>query len=371
MKGLAIGAISTLVLAGLTWAQAQSDPLIKQTFKDSQGGWVTFGPTAMLSLTHDSPVVAPGEGALKFGYGVSKGEINALAFPVQLGTITRAKSIKFRVRTDTTTVMAVMLQEQDGGRYVATFLAPKDAWQPIELATEDFKLSDGKDDPKDPDGKLDMDRVSGITVVDLAEMFAQSDNTALNTLIGVRSGSHTLYVDDFTVGVDPIPTTVSTANGEVTLDTFAHPQLAWFGIGGMVLERSTGKPLDGMALKCVYHQTPNQISALVHGIAAGTLTGTRSLSMDFASIQPCKLLVQLEETDGEKFNALIDLPGGSEPKNINLPFSAFKVADDSTDPNGKLDVAKVKTLLVIDSSGPLQQADHDNTLWLNQVVAHK
>jgi hypothetical protein len=93
--------------------------------------------------------------------------------------------------------------------------------------------------------------------------------------------------------------------------------------------------------------------------------------MNLASVQPTKLVIQIEATDGGKYNTTVELPGGSEPKPINLPFQAFKRADDSQDVSGKLDLSKVKTLLILDSSGILDQADRDNTLWVNQVVVHK
>ena len=360
-----------VVVAGLAVAQTPSDPLVRQTFKETQGGWTVFGTTATLAVTHDAPVVEPGNGALKFGYSVAKGDLSALVFPTDIGSITRAKSVKFRIRTDATTMIAVMLQEQDGGRYVAMCNAPKDRWQPIELSTDDFALAQEKDDPKDPDGKLDMDRVSGIVVTDVAQMFAQSDDAGLRSLIGVKTGSHTLYIDDFTVGADPIHTSMVTAAGDIVLDTFAHPQLAWFGLGGGDLSRSSGKPLEGLAVKFDYHQTPNKISLLSKGIAPGTLTGTKSLSLDMASSQPAKLVIQVEETDGGKYNMMIDLPGGSVSNHVNLPFDAFKVADDSKDANGKLDLENIKTLLILDGSGIMDQADHDNTLWVGHVVAHK
>ena len=196
---------------GLAWAQADAKPLVKHTFKQSIEGWMGIGPTAKVGITHDEAIVAPTAGALKFDYGINKGEFNALLLPTPVGSLKNAKSIKFRVRTDSTTLMAVALQEQDGGRYVALFTAPKDNWQTVELSTADFGLSQDKGDPKDPDVKLDMDQVGAMIVGDVSQFFVQADNPALASMLDVRKGSHQFFVDDFTVGTDSVLSSTTSA----------------------------------------------------------------------------------------------------------------------------------------------------------------
>jgi hypothetical protein len=363
---------STLLFASavLASAQAQSDALVKQDFKDSEGGWTVFGQSAKVAVSHDPAIVSPGNGALKFDYDVKKGEFNALVFPVTQGTLTRAKSLKFRARTDATTMLAVMLQERDGGRYVAICTVPHDKWQPIELSTDDFALSQDKGDPKDPDGKLDMDQVSTIAIGDVAQVLAQNDDPNLSSLLSVKTGSHSLYIDGFSVTADSIAPSSTSSKAGTNIDTFAHPQLAWYGIGGAELSISSGKPLDGQGLKVDYRQAPNKLVMVTRAISPGSIGGTNFLVFDAASLESAKLMVQVEDIDGNKFNSIVEVPGGSQLKHLNIPFDDFKVTDDSKDPNGKLDLKKVKSLLIIDLSGAQDQADHDNTLWINHVVAH-
>lgn len=368
---LSILCAGSAVLGAQTPPQVPSEPLVKQDFKDGDGGWKTFGPTASVSVSHETPVVAPGDGALKFGYTVKKGDINALVFPVQVGTLTRAKSLKFRVHTDAQTVMAVMLQEQDGGRYIAICMAPKNSWQPVELSTDDFWLSDGPNDPKDPDGKLDMDKVNAIVVTDLAQMFEQSDDEALKSIFGIQPGDHSLYLDDFSVSSNEVQTVVSSKGSDIVLETFSHPQLAWFPLGGGDLVRATDGPSAGTWLKDSYRQSPGKFALISHAIPAGTLSGARSLSVDVASQQPARLIVQIEQTDGGKYQFPIDLEGGPMPKHSVLSFDSFTPSGDSRIPSGKPDMAKVKTIMILDASGILSQADHDNVLWVAGLVAHK
>ena len=339
-RSRSVALLATLAVAGgAIWAQTPpqtpSEPLVKQDFKDGQGGWVTFGPTATIAVSHDAPIVTAGQGALKFGYTVNKGDMSALIFPVQKGTLTRAKSLRLRVRTDTTTEMVVALQEEGGGRYIALCMAPKDAWQPIELSVDDFVLSDGPNDPKDPDGKLDMDQVSGIMVSDLAQMFAQSDDEGLKSLLGVHGGSHSLFLDEFSVSPDALPTSVATKGTDILLETFTHPQLAWYPLGGGDLVRASGGPIQGNGLKYTYRQSPSKVSLIAHSIGTGTLTGAKSISLDFGSQQPAKLIIQVEQTDGGKFSTPVDLEGGPMPKHAVLSFDSFTPSGDSQVTSGK------------------------------------
>jgi hypothetical protein len=322
-----------------------------------------------LSVTHDPAVVMPGGGALKFGYSVKKGEMGALVFPVTEGTLTRAETIKFRVKTDSTTTIAVILQEQDGGRYVAMCRAPQDKWQPIELSVHDFILSQDKDDPKDPDGVLDMDKVSGIAIGDISQMLVQSNNDALTSLFGLKTGSHAMFVDGFSVETGPIGPGPSDSKIGYQIDTFRHPQLGWIALGGVVLEQTEAKPLDLMGLKADYRQTPGKFAALSRAISPGSLKHHTALTFNAASLHKAKLLVQVEDIAGGKYNTVLDLPEGSALTPFNLAFSSFKPADDTGDPNGTLDPAKIKTLLFIDTSGMVDQADIDNTLWINRIIA--
>ena len=352
--------------ACVAWAQ---DPaaLVKTTFAEDAGGWIPIGQNSKIVIYHDPALGAPTTGALRLNYGVNKGEINALILPTPLGSLKTAKSIKLSVRADATTVLAIALQEEEGGRYVATFQVPKDKWQPIELSTGDFALAMEADAPKDPNGRLDMDLISGIFVADIAQLFALTDEA--KGLFDVKAGPHTLYLDDFTIGTEVIPPSTSSAGEDVRIDSFVHPQPSWYGLGGVKISRVTGKPLDGVGLKAEYRQAPGKPVVLSRNMMPWVLTQSKSFSFDAASVNAVKLIVQVEETVGGKYNTIVDIPAGSEVKKVNVPFSSFKLSDDSKDADGKLDLGKVKTLLFIDATSTFDPtADRDNTLWINNIM---
>ncbi len=360
-----LSAVSVMFLA----AQASNPPLVNQDFRDGPGAWTGIGTNAKLTVVHDSGIALPGAGALRLDYTIAKGNFNAAYFPTALDSWTKAKSFRFRIHSDADTVFAVGLQEQDGGRYLSMVHVQKGAWQDVELSTTDFILSQDKNDPKDPDGKLDMDRVTGLGIADIAQFLNEDDNPVLKSLFGVQGGDHSLYIDSFVIGTDAIPASSASAGGLVALETFVHPQLDWLALGGSKLTRTAEKPLLGLGLRFDYHQSPGKPALLNRPLQQWILTGTKVLSFDIASDQPSHLIVQLEQYDGGKYNMMFDVPGGSMLMHKELLLSAFIRADDSAGTGTELHLAGVKSLAIIDATGMMDKTDHDNSLWIGRLAA--
>jgi hypothetical protein len=338
---------------------------VNQNFKETAGGWTTVGASAKASVSHDAEITSPIAGALKLEYAITKGDFSAIYLPVISGDWARAKSIKFRVHTDANTLLAVTLQEQDGGKYLSLIQAPKDAWQTVELSTSDFILGQDPGDPKDPDGKLDMDRISNISIFDVSQFFLAIDNPGLSELLDIKKGNHALYLDSFVVSTEAVPTSAASTGDDVQIDTLVHPQIAWLGLGVSKISRSTEKPLDGPSLRVDYHQRPGKPCVITRSISSWLLTGSKTLSLDLASAQPAQLIVQLEQVDGGKYNMSVAVAGGSVVQHKKLLLSGFIRSDDSKDTETKPHLALVKSITIIDASGMISQADHDNTLWVN------
>lgn len=353
----------------LAVAQTPHSPLVNHTFKEGVEGWIGIGDTAKLSVSHDAGIALPSEGALKYDYSVAKGSFNALDLHTPLDSWTKGKSFKFRVRSDSNTLLAIELHEQDGGHYAAIVQVPKDKWQTVELSTSDFILSQNANDPKDPDGKLDMDRVTDFVVSDVAQFLVTIDNAALSSLFDIKQGAHTFYFDSFTISPDSIPGSTTSSGDSVSLDTLVHPQLSWIVLAGMKVSKTSAKPLEGLGLQADYHQTPNKPALLNRALQSWVLTGSKVLTFDIASIQPATIIVQLEQYDGGKYNMTVEIPGGSTLQHKKLLLDGFARGDDSTDKDTKLHLALVKSIAFIDVSGMMTQADKDNTLWLARLTA--
>jgi len=357
------------VAATLLMGPIQGNSLIKNTFKESADGWTGLGQKSKISIVHDAPVVAPSPGALKFSYGVGKGDFNALLLPAAVGSLKGAKSVKFRVWADATTPMAIAFSEDGGGRYSAIFQGVKNTWQTVELSVADFGLGRDANDPKDPDVKLDMDQVNAVTMIDLSEIFVQALPDELKDMFDIHPGEHLMYIEDFTVSTEAVPSWTSGSGDTVNIDTLVHPQLPWFGLGGVKVSRVTGKPLDGTALQIDSHDAPGKLGVAIRNLLPWSLTSTKSISFDAASKESTSLVIQIETIDGGKFKTGVDLSGDSQVKHIKLNFADFTPAPDSAGPDKTLKVDKAKALLLIESSGMVITAERDNTIWVNHLVA--
>ena len=143
------------------------------------------------------------------------------------------------------------------------------------------------------------------------------------------------------------------------------------GIFGARTANVDSKPLHGRALQVSYRQKPDTFAGFVRGIKRGILVGSSKLAFDIASARPAELMVQLEEIGGGKYNLQVSVEGGSVAHPVQIIYSDMKAADDSKDTNGKLDLDQVKQILFIDLAGPLNQADGENTIWINNLRAVK
>ncbi len=364
------GCLTAVVLAATTaQTPAPSAPLLRQTFDETEQGWMGMGPSSKISISHEAANVKSGAGSLKFDYQVVKGEMNGVMTMVTEPVPARAKTVRFWVKTDYNASLALMVQEREpGGRYAAAFFAPAGKWQEIEIVLSDMVLSDGKDDPKDPDGKLDADQIAGYGIVDMSQVFVQGDNADLQKLLNMKTGPHTLYMDDFVLSADA-PASVAANPGQVVVDNYARPQLCWTVAGQAEAGIATGKPLDGRSLKAGYKVGPSALMGLVRAIRPGTLAGMKKISFSMAAAGATRLLVQVEETDGGKYNAQVEATGGNAVQSVDLPFAGFMAADDSKDTNGTLDVPLIKSITIIDMTGVMGGPEQNNTLWIGPIKA--
>ncbi len=367
------------VLGVGTASLAQTPPsaapmsLMQQTFETDAGGWVGFGASGKASITHEVANVKNGKGALQLDYSLAKGEINALILPVADAGLTKMKSIRFWVKTDYTTPVVVVLQEKDGGRYNTMFTSPGGRWQQVELAPSDFALGEGKDDPKDADGKLDLDKVDSVAIADLSQLYAQSDDANVASIFDVRKGAHVLQIDDFSVGTDALTDDVriekDAKKDDLLLSAWIRPQTNWIAIGTVETNRATGKPLTGTSLKADYKQSPGKPIGLIRGVPRGKLAGRTLFNITVASTKPATLIIQLEERSGGKYNLVLEVPGDKEVREISRAFADFTKAEDSHDDNGKLDLDQVVKIMIIDATGFSAKVEQDNTLWINEIRA--
>ena len=348
-----------VLLATVAAAQSNPDIILNHTFETEASGWTSLGQGASVRLAHDPAQVHDGTGALAFTYEVQPRR-TAVAVLQASSAFAAMARLRFWVRADHDTTLAALLAEKKpgGGNYLAWFYAPADVWQQIELAPSDFILGDGPQDPVDSDGKLDLDALQGVGILDLASFVAgMTENPDIPVTIDRASGTHTLLVDDFQVLASPAPR-------HAGIDRFDRGFLQWMTLGGMQLKLSAaGNPLEGPALQATYRQTGGEYQVLVRRLANLDLSRATHLAFDIASEHEITLVVSLEvkkpgAPQGPRYSLTICPPGGREVFHVNLKLADFEGP-------GKLDPAQLKSILLADVTG----AEQPNTVWIGNVEA--
>jgi len=235
------------------------------------------------------------------------------------------------------------------------------------LSVSDFCLMEDAGDPKDPDGKLDLDQVEGVGIIDVGVMFAQLGNEQIVDMVGIKMGARKFFIDDFEASETPLPGGDSDVSTVKRLDTFNRPQPNWIRIGDIKVTVQTDPLIQGKGMKAEYKQNPGKAAGFFKRLTRGTLANTGALTFDIASVQPMKLVVQLEEKGGGKYNAMLEIAGGNVLKHMEIPYSTLKPADDSKDANGKFDPDMVVNLLILDATGMLGGPATDNAILFNNI----
>ncbi len=349
-------------------------------FEDGRTIFSTLGDDAKLSLDTNNINVKAGRASLRFDYVIAPNKMDLLLKTGQPGEASRLKTFRFWAKSDYATNLVMVLQEQDSGRWMSTFHLPKNVWQRVELSVDDFELTSNVDDPKDNNGKLDMDLVSAAALADYKQIFAATDNEEMKKILGIKAGPHTFWLDDFEASKEPLPKAPEDPLGATMLDDFVHPQLNWTMLGDMLLKRVTeeqmkqvGRPVSviGQGLQAEYRQQVGGIVGLTKMLQPGLLKDMVALRFAVATEQAMTLLIQLEETSGGKYNTTIELPADNKPGEVRLVPMLFEVAQDSKDNNKRLDLEQVKQILFVDATGLLGGAVNDNALWISKLRIEK
>ncbi len=283
------------------------------------------------------------------------------------------KALRFWLKTDHATPVAVLLSEtKPGGDYTAVVWSPGNVWQEVELTPEDFSLNDGPNDPKDEDGKLDLDKIQGLGVMDLS-VFALSIGKTLPVKVDNVRGDHTLWLDEVRIeGAAPAP-----PPGVTLIDNLERKTLQWLALGGATLNVVSSSPLQRRALELQYEQSATAFVIFLRRIAHVNLSYSSGITVELASEKPAHVILTLEEKVPDiakpvRFNFTIELPGGRQAVKKQLPFKEFELAEDMpANAPSRVDPAYVRTLSLADLKGLVGGAAGANTLWVSGLAAYK
>jgi hypothetical protein len=350
-------------------AQRQSSVLLFQAFEKDASGWTAMGEGAEVHTTSDIARVRPGHKSLEFSYDLAPKKFAGAVLGAP-ENFAQMQSLRFFARTDHNTAVGVLLSEKKpgGGNYAAWFWAPANTWQAIELTPADFTVTDGPNDPVDPDGKLDLDQVEGIALFDLAQFFGRMAASAdVPMRVAASSGRHSLLLESFEVS-STAPAREAAAPGTVPIDLPGRDFLQWITPGAVDLKVSgSGGPLGPRSLQAAYTPAEGQLEALVRRVSNPQLAQAKRLVFDVASEHETTLVVALEMTkpgggQGPRFTTQVYPPGGREVFHVDLKLENFTG-------EGHFDPARWRSIAILDVTGSAGGGGEPNTLWIGNVQA--
>ncbi len=355
--------LSLVLGASAVLAQEDSGVILRQTFAKDAQGWMVMGQGGGVSVSG---------GALAIRYDLDAKQFGPAVVPVPSG-LAGMRQIRFRVKADHDTAIALLLIEKKpgGGNYTAMFWAPANAWQQIELTPADFAIGEGPSDPVDADGKLDLDQVTAIGLVDLAGFFNHLDMGANSPLVVARTtGTHSLQLSGFEVmrsGAERKSTT--------RIDGFDRGFLQWFTLGGMDLKLATeGSPLGAPALQASYEPAEGSIEVVSRSTAGIDLSQAKRIAFDVASEREITLAISLELTkpgssQGPRYMLTVFPPAGRKPFHVDVRLADFDHDENSPDGPVRLDPARIKSIAFVDISAMMGGQIGSNKFWISKLEA--
>jgi hypothetical protein len=377
------GLLTSLVAVFLMACQSRtaSFPAL-QTFESGNEGWIGYGPGARASRTTEAGNIKEGSSALKLQYEVKAGEYNSAILPISEGSLAGMTRLRFWLKTDVSTAIGLVLTEKPsaalkpvGAVYSAWFWSLKDRWQRIELTPADFALNEGPGDTNDVNGKLDLDQILAIGLIDSSQYFHlfRQDPAYSFLVVDEPAGEHSIYLDDFEVIMDGF----TQAEAGHKIGELDRGFLTWQTLGGAELSLNESEsPLNKPALQVTYEQAPGKYVIVSHRLSqpAIGLRGKDKLSFDAASEKPVLITIYLEERNpgqamGPVYALPLALPGDREKVHKTIELAAFAYEKTSpADNNERLDAERLNTISLMDMSVSTGQSQK-NTIWISEIEA--
>lgn len=320
------------VLALSTLSQSA---LIHDTFERDISNWRVLSPSYALRRTSNPPDVREGEGALEMSYVFVEGQ-----FPLvvrEVGSLEGAEGIAGWFKASRDALLVLLISEKDDGeRYTLPVYLPAQKWTRVVANMEDFQLAD---DSPVKNRRLDLDSIAAVGFVDVLPIFVRGET--MEYLFGPRTGTNVVWLDEFQI-LEEKP-----VNGKLTgsglVDAFNRPFSTWLPLLGMTLT-----PSESAGMHVYYKREPNRFYAMLRSVSPGTLSGAKELVLKVRAPQEVRLMLGVEETDGEKWQAVMQVPGGNEITDVLMRFAEMQKTDDSGSADSVLSPEKIKLITLAD-----------------------
>lgn len=350
--------------------------------------------TVKLEQVKAKDQVKVGDGALSYSYKLEAGTVRFLVLPTKVAAGTKA--LKFWVRSNTPTILAISLREPDDSRYGVSVTVPAFDWTQVALNLDELVLAA---DSQDENGKLDLDAIDTLTIFDFATFLVNTGNAALANAIPNALGPRQLWLDHFQLATEAAPQSTGSfkfgTNEYHVVDNFDAGTVRWtplrVNFGAMppsfeifpsdstlkVLTEAAapgqGKsPVEpgGKGLRYAYKRGAQQAYGLTCNLEGRKLGAVNKLKLSLNVSQKSLLVVQVKEKDGSEYTQTLLPDAATGWRNLEFPFDTLVLGNESKDENNKLDPDQIKEVTILDASGfaPDMAPPGDITLDLDSVV---
>ena len=329
-----------------------------------------------IAVSREAANVKAGKGSLSYTYEIAAGTVRLLALqrPVDLGGM---KSLRLWVKASHATGVVIGLAEKDSATYQAAVTCAAGQWQEVVVNLDEFVA----DEPtKDPNGKLDLDQVGSIQVMDIGAFL-------VNFLADLK-GTRTLWLDD--IAFSSQAATLTTGATQVTrvvpaflVDSFETPVVRWIPISlefadppkfnlfdaPVSIDKEAAPEGGKQSLKFAYPRKAGKANGIMRNVEKNDLSRATGLDLALKTSADGTFVVSLEEKDGSRYQKIVELKSYDGWKTLNLGFGDLTLADDSKDDNGRLDPAEIKQIAIADITTLLGGGEAaENVLRVDQVL---
>lgn len=346
-QAIVCGAVATLVV-GVSLA---ANTIIGWDFEQGQGPWQTMDLGGQLGLAVGQAQAAQGSASLhlKFARVKSLAEVpqrgmpGSIMAPLPAPPTPPPSCLEFAVKAKLRTPLIVALNEQDGSNYNRAVMVEPGEWRRVKLFWHNFVLEDNS---ADENGRLDGDQIGVIAFLD-ASFFL----VALNEMIAPAGiNLPKIDVSENEIWLDDVKLTDEEPGAVGDLLTDASGTVPLF-IPIVRPDASVERLADGLAgkpcWKVTYEVGEREVAGLWCGTSGEVFAGTSGIHITVKPLVRTLLIVQVKERDGSEYNVVLDIPDG-QMEDRHIPWPEFKLGDNSTDENGRLDPDQLKEFGLLD-----------------------
>jgi len=333
-----------------------------QELRPAPADWTLLGANASVSVSREAGWSRAGRRALDYRYEVGMGQLSLLVLPLRGAQLAGAGTVSFAAKASHMSNLVLALEEQGGGRWSLPVTLNAGVWQEVRIALDDLVLAVGGDAPPDANGRLDLDRVQRLSIVDAGAMLA-SKSADVMRLFGIPAGPRRIVIDELRFSA---PARDGTAD---SLDGLARQTPPWSIFGATRAELSREAPLREPGWVVDYRKQSGAVMSLMRPLPVAALAGADLLELTLASRLKSSLLLKLEQSDGDKFELGFDLPGNGSLQTLRLKLADFKRADDSASSATRVKPERLSNLLLMDVGGWFASTG-ENRLWLQRVAGN-